>query len=567
MNALAKTLAVCFAVVSHYGYADEAVDVIYHGGTVLTMHETNPSAEAVAVRDGKIVAVGSDDQILKQKGDQTKVIDLDGKTLMPGFIEPHVHPYLAGILMPMEFLAPEDWELPGRTSKAVRDHDTYLERLAQLDSEREDKKEWLYVWGYHHNFHGEIDRRDLDKISSTRPILMWHRSFHEIFFNTAALEELGIGEKDIVGVAHTNWEKGHFYETGGEMVVPLLLPRLLEPTRYRNAIKDFQKLVHQGGITTIGDLAGYLLGEKEFQLTKSVLDRPEVPFRTILIADGMGPSKRFEANPSAAVDFVKELQKKNGEKMFFANHVKLFSDGAFFSQLMQVNEPYTDGHKGEWLMNPLELKSAAQAFWHAGFQIHVHTNGDMGVDVVLDILAKLQSEKEIKDHRFTLEHFGLSTPEQCERISSLGACVSANPYYLHILGDLYSKKGLGPERAHHIARIGSLVENNVVSAYHSDMTMAPAKPLLLAWCAVNRRGVSGKELGPTEKVSVEEALKAITINAAFILREEDKIGSIEIGKRADFTILEEDPLKVDPMRLKDIPIYATVFEGQLFETK
>ena len=548
-------------------FAEEEVDTIFLGGTVVTMNDAQPSAEAVAVSGGKIIAVGLKKDILPLKKDKTQIVDLKGKTLLPGFIDPHLHPYLAGLLLPMNFLAPEDWDLPGRTSKAVLDRETYLKRMTELESKMDNKESWLYVWGYHHYFHGEIDRRDLDKISSTRPILLWHRSFHELFLNTAALKELGIEEKDVKGVPHTSWEKGHFYETGGEMVLPLLLPMLLEPNKYRNALKDFQKLVQQGGITTIADLSGYILGETEFQLTKSVLDQPGVPFRTILVADGMGPSKRFAANPATAVEFVKNLQKKNGDKVFFSNHVKLFSDGAFFSQLMQVNEPYTDGHKGEWLMTPLELKTAARAFWHAGFQIHVHTNGDMGVDVVLDILEKLNAEKPNRDHRFTLEHFGLSTPEQCKRIGRLGACVSANTYYLHILGELYSKKGLGPARAHHISRMGSLAKNKVPTTYHSDMVMAPAKPLLLAWCAVNRRGVSGKELGPTEKVSVDDAMKAITINAAFVLRQEKIAGSIEVGKRADFTILGQNPYKVDPMILKDIPVVATVFAGKLFENK
>ena len=558
---------VCFLIASPKAYCVEKAERIFHNGIVVTMEPGVEFAEAVATADGKIIAVGKSEEI-KQLGDaNTDFVDLDGKTLMPGFVDPHLHPYLGALLLPMEFITPEDWELPGRTAKAVSDKATYLKRLKEAEAKLDDAQEWLFVWGFHHVFHGQIDRRDLDKISSERPIVLWHRSFHEIYFNTVALEAMELTEADVEGVPHTNWEKGHFYETGGEIVLPKLLPKLLEPNRFSQGLSQFKELVHQGGITTIADLSAYLLGEEEFNLTKNGLDRSSVPFRTLMIADGMAPAKRNSGNPMAAVDFVRELKKKSGKKVFFIDHVKLFSDGAFFSQLMQLNEPYLDGHSGEWLMKPAELKEAAQAFWHSGFRIHVHTNGDQGVDIVLDILEQLQSQKAIEDHRFTLEHFGVSTVAQAKRIAELGACVSANPYYLHVLGELYAEQGLGPERAHHISRCGSLVNNNVRLALHSDLTMAPARPLFLAWCAINRKGLSGKTLGASEKISVDAAMRAITIDAAFVLGQESEIGSIKKGKRADFVILGQNPYKVDPMMLHKIPVVMTVFEGAIHKIK
>jgi predicted amidohydrolase YtcJ len=244
--------------------------------------------------------------------------------------------------------------------------------------------------------------------------------------------------------------------------------------------------------------------------------------------------------------------------------VKLFADGAFFSQLMQMQDGYLDGHHGEWLMAPERLAEAARFFWGKGWQIHVHVNGDLGVEVVLDVLERLLEEAPREDHRFTLHHFGASTEKQAERIAKLGALVSANPYYVHALGDLYSRVGLGAERARSMVRLGALARRGVRFSLHSDLTMAPAAPLTLAWVAATRRTASGAVLGPEERISTEAALRAVTIDAAFAVRMEDEIGSLAPGKRADFTVLAEDPLSAPAEHLREIEVVATVFEGRVY---
>jgi predicted amidohydrolase YtcJ len=215
-------------------------------------------------------------------------------------------------------------------------------------------------------------------------------------------------------------------------------------------------------------------------------------------------------------------------------------------------------------MPPNELERAARVFWNKGWQIHVHVNGDLGMKVTLDVLEKLLKENPRDDHRFTLHHAGYFTKAQARRIAKLGAVVSAQPYYLRALGDAYAEKGLGPERAHYMGRYKSLLDNGVRLSLHSDFTMAPAQPLHLAWVAVNRLSASGRVLGPEERITVEQALRAITIDAAYAIRMENQIGSIEPGKIADFTVLEQDPYAVDPRELKDIKVWGVVFEGTVF---
>ena len=243
----------------------------------------------------------------------------------------------------------------------------------------------------------------------------------------------------------------------------------------------------------------------------------------------------------------------------------MFSDGAFFGQAFQVEPPgYKDGHKGEWIMTPDRLEKAMRLWWNTDYTIHIHCNGSGGLTAILDVLEKLQKEKPKKDHRLTIEHFGQSSAAQAKRIADLGAIVSANPYYLYSMGDKYAAGNLGEQRASEMVRLGSLLKNKVPFALHSDFTMAPIQPLLLAWIAVNRITADGTLMAPQEKIPVYNALQAITCNAAFVLRMEEKTGTIATGKKADFVILEENPMKIEPIKLKDIKILKTVFEGKSF---
>jgi predicted amidohydrolase YtcJ len=189
----------------------EIADTIYFGGDIITMEDEQ--AEAVATKDGNILFVGSKKEVMKLKSSKTKLFNLNGKTLMPGFVEPHLHPWLAAVILPMEIIAPESWRLNGgKQTDAVLSHDNYIDKLTQLAKQYEDEnKELLEVWGYNHSVHGVIRRADLDKISTTVPIALWHRSFHETIFNTKGLEYYGFTEENFTD-AQSNWQEGHIWE-------------------------------------------------------------------------------------------------------------------------------------------------------------------------------------------------------------------------------------------------------------------------------------------------------------------------------------------------------------------
>lgn len=563
---------------------------VYVAKTIVTMNASQPRASAVAVREGEIIAVGSLAEVEAQLGEERFEVDqrFEDLVLVPGLIEPHLHPSIGAILLPMQFVTPHDWEILGEKMPGVRGRDAYLARLRELEAELSaassstlfGSPEWLDSWGYHHLFHGKLTRTDLDAISTERPILVWHRSFHEIFLNTAALEAVGLREEDVAGHPAINWEEGHFYETGLIAIVEKLRPRLAGLRRYLGALAKTRDVIHHGGITTVSDGAfGTLDLDTEWTALRLMWRDGNTPFRTFLLPDGRAIGARlsaeeaepetdaaFVAGHEAAIRLMTGLAERDTARLRFrTDAVKLFADGAFYSQLMCLGPPgYLDGHECEWLMEPEDLLAAARVYWNAGLQIHVHANGDAGIDVALDVLETLQREMPREDHRFALHHFGYSREDQSARIAELGGVVSANPYYLWALSDRYSEVGLGPERASHMVRLGSLARAGVPISLHSDFTMAPAEPLRLASVAASRISAEGVLMAPRERLTIEEALRAITIDAAHLLRQEHRIGSIEIGKLADFTVLEDDPFEVAAESLGDIPIWGTILEGRIW---
>lgn len=512
---------------------------VYQARKIVTMDPANPSATHVAVADGRILVVGSEASVHEALADRKVVVDdsFRDKVLLPGLIEPHLHLYIAALLLPMEIIAPHEWELLGKRTMRVRGREAYLAQLRVAEVAKPDAKSWLDTWGYHHDFHGKLSRADLDAISTTRPILVWHRSFHEIYLNTPALAALGITAESVGGQAQVDFERGRFYGTGVDLLLPRLIQRLLAPERYTAALSMARAIIHAGGVTTIGDGGFAALGfDQELQaLKRAGFDSDETPFRSVLLIDGRTVGRHM--SHEVARGWIESLPKRGTHRLRLRGKaVKLFAEG------------YLDGQPGEGIMTPEELEAAARVYWNADFQIHVRVNGDLGLEKTLDLLEKLQKEQPRKDHRFTLHDLAYARPEQTQRIARLGAIVSANP----------SEVGPGPERAAH------MVPAVVPLAFQSDFPMAPVRPLLLAWMSATRITANGKQVAPQERISLDEELQAITIDAAYQLRMENEIGSIAAGKRADFTVLEQDPYAVPVENLKDIPIWGTVFEGKAY---
>ena len=541
-------------------------DAIYFGGDILTMAGVEPSyTESVATKDKKIIFVGAKIDAMKLSGDNTKLINISGKTMLPGFVEPHVHPSIAAIMLPNEIIAPYDWVLPNEVKKGVSGHFAYLERLKQSIDANADQEKVFFVWGYHQLWHGELTREILNELSPEKPVAIIHRSFHEIFLNDAAIEKFGLKQADFADNPQVDWDKGHFYEGGWLALLPKITADFINPESYKLGLNIMSKLVLKNGITTIAEPGFPSTNfDLEYQLLKSEMDQ-KPPYDVFLIPNGTYLYNANGQSNQKALAFMETLEAKyNTDNIkFLPKQVKLFSDGAIYSQLMQMQDGYLDGHKGEW-MTPLDIFQQQLSFyWQNGYQIHVHANGDLGIQQVLDFNQADQAKLAREDHRFTLHHMGYFTKEQVTQLAALDIEASVNPYYLWALADKYSEVGLGRERAENLVRVNSLMQSNVPVSFHSDFSMAPMEPLTLAWTAVNRVTSGLNKVSQQERITAYQAMQAITINAAHTLRLEDKIGSIVVGKTANFTLLEQNPLKVTPMQIKDIPVWGVVFEDQV----
>ncbi len=556
-------IVISLLFLSNFSYSSEDI-TIYHAKEIVTLDEKVASANAVSVKSDRIMAIGSLDDLIERNPDASINRQFQNDVIVPGFIEHHIHPFLSAITMNAEIISIEGWDLPNNQSIAYRDRDSYMQRLSEIEENMKSDSP-LITWGFHHYFHGDISREDLDRISKDRPILVMHRSYHEFILNTPALEYFDISQEFIESLdeearAYADFDRGHFSEQGMISVFPKLLRYLGKPEYLLSGLQLTEDYLHQNGVTMIANPGAWLI--KSIQDAKNlILGDENTPFRSFFIPSALILSEDHDV-PELVEEAKKLLEWGGGKVEYLPNRIKLFADGAMYSQNMVLSEGYLDGHQGAWLMQEGLYRSAFKLFWDEGYQIHIHQNGDEALDLILDVLEENMANNPREDHRTTIVHFGISRADQMDRVKSLGAIISANPYYVTALSDLYSKKGLGPERALEMVRLGDVDRAGIRFGLHSDMPMAPGSPLVLMHAAVNRINFANEVAGPKQRVSPLAALKGVTLDAAYIMGLEDDYGSISEGKLANFTILSENPLSVNPQTIKDIEIKATIVEGK-----
>jgi predicted amidohydrolase YtcJ len=543
--------------------------VMYYNGDIITMEgDVAAYAEAVVVKDGKIAFVGSKDESMKAAGDNHTMVDLQGKTMLPGFIDPHIHPSIAASILPMEIVSAMEWNTPNGKSVVVKDHAAFINRLKELDKSYTDTNKALITWGYFKPYHGSISRDELNAVSRTRPIIIWQRSCHEFYLNDAALKYFRITEADFKKMPHyCNYKEGHVFEAGLFVVTKPILDYIGDPKMFSKGLELMTQVIHKGGLTTVCEQGFPQIDlVMELSMDGSEINKAATPYRFLMVPNAMTLYPKFN-NGYKLLAFCDSLIKTGSPKMDYVKAIKFYVDGAIFSQLMIMGQPYEDQHQGAWMMQPKEQEDVFNTFWKAGWDIHIHVNGDGGLDTLFAIIDRVKAATPNSPAHIILEHYGYARPDQHKKVAAEGIWVSNNPYYYFELSNPYSKEGLGLTRASYISAIGSLEKLHVPLSFHSDYFMAPAEPLLLVWSAVNRINSNGDVLAPEEKVSLFTAMKAVTIEAAKSIQREKEIGTIATGKKADFVLLAENPFKIDPKKIKDIKILETVFEGKPFPVK
>ena len=550
--------------------AQEGSDVtVFDAAKIITMEPSQPSARVVAVSGGIILGTGDTVADLAAWTAGRKVTydhRFATNVLMPGLIDPHVHPILAAVSLNLPYIAPDDWNLPSGYSPGVRTPEGYRARL--IAALGKSSATPFITWGYHELFHGSLDRAELDRIAPDRPVIIWQRSFHIVIMNTKALARYGFDTQEKIDAAvkalpgsdasHINLARGSFEETGLQVAMRRMQADIVTPAKMRTGLAEMQKMMLNSGVTTISDMGTGIFApfDVEASLIKGAFERSDNPSRVML----MPLASAVPADVDLDVWQQAIAAKYAGPHIRVDRRVKMLADGAFFSLNMQMNPPgYTDGHEGKWLTEPKVFDAQFKRFWNAGFSLHIHVNGDKGLDEVLGGLAALSPKPA---QTITLEHLGFSTEAQNRRIARMGLYVSAQPNSLRMMGDVYAGKGLGWDRAAVMNRLGSLERKGVPLGLHSDFNMAPIDPLYLAWIAANRVTIGGKVSSPEERLSLDAALRAVTIGAAQVIGMDAIVGSVAAGKKADFAVLDRDPYAGGAEKLRAVKVLGVVFEGR-----
>ncbi|MCA8063453.1 amidohydrolase [Burkholderia sp. AU38729] len=541
---------------------------VFTARRILTMNPAQPSATHVAVRDGRILAVGDADAAATwhaRFGACATDDTLRDKVLMPGLVEGHCH-LMEGAMWDAVYVGYYDRRGPdGTLWPGLRSLDAVLERLGEAERAMTDDGP-LLAWGFDPIFFGtaRLTAHELDRVSAQRPIAILHASVHLMNVNGAMLARAGIDEDtDIDGVTRDadgrpTGELQEFaamlpvYQTiGGKLAI--------SASEKPHAVWNFGRVAQLAGVTTATDLVNDLSADGNRTLREVTAD-PDYPVRIV-------PAFAPQRNPARSADSVLAEIERNTDKLHFGP-VKFIVDGSIQGFTARVRWPgYAGGQpNGLWLIPPAQLVDVFEPFHRAGLQLHVHTNGDEATDVVLDAMATLLGRHPRPDHRHTLQHCQMADAAQLKRVRALGMCVNFFANHLYYWGDAHYGQTIGPDRANRMDAAGSAQRLGIPFALHSDAPITPLNPLFTAWCAVQRETASGRVLGEGERISVDDALHAITLGAAYTLQMDHLVGSIEIGKFADFAVLDDDPSVCTPARLKELAVWGTVLGGRVFRS-
>ena len=538
---------------------------IYSARKIITMNPARPTASHVAVRDGRIVGAGSLEE-LAGWGAHTLDERFADKVLMPGLVEGHAHT-MEGVFWRYVYCGFFDRTDPdGQTWEGARSVEAVLERLAEVERALETPDGPLTGFQldpiYFDN--RKVSRADLDRVSTTRPIGIVHASCHIMNVNSKALELAGLLRP---GINHPGVPLGDDGLPTGELKGPDVMTPVSVHIGFdrdmlacdERGLRDFGKLCVRAGVTTVTDLAARMTDEVADMMLR-VTGEDGFPARVVPL--------RFFQGLSAAdlIDSAVALRKRSTDRLRLGM-VKVVADGSIqgFSARMRFPGYYNGAPNGMWYIPPEQLLETYERALAADVHVHTHTNGDEATQLAIELLEKALRKHPSPDHRFTLQHCQLADAAQFRRMASLGMSVNLFANHHFYWGDEHYTLTVGPERAERMNACRTALANGLRMGIHSDAPITPLAPLFTAWCAVNRLTASGRVQGEYERIGVEEALYAITLGAAYTLKLDGEVGSIEAGKRADFAVLEDDPTGIGGEALKDVRVWGTVQGGRVFE--
>jgi len=555
MKTLCPTLLLA---VASSAVAAAPADLVLRGGAVYTVDAARSWAQAVAVKDGRIVFVGSDRGVAAHVGAGTKVVDLHGRMVLPGFVDAHIHPVSGGI------------ELGQCDLNDLPDARATLEKVRQCAATGEG---WVVGGGWSlAAFPGGAPTREaLDAVVPGRPVYLSAADGHSSWVNTLALKQAGITretkdprdgriERDARGEA-----TGTLRESAAGLVSKLL-PKTT-PEEYRTGLRRALELANRHGLTGLqeasagagaegvgpGALVAYREAERRGELTARVT-----------ISLGTDPSR----GPEQADDLI-VLRREFTGALVRSRAVKIFADGVIESRTAAMVDPYTDtpGSRGEPIWSEEALRAIVARLVKEDFNVHVHAIGDRAVRITLDAMEAAAPQEGARRPRNQIAHLEVIQPRDVPRFRTLGVIANFQPLWAY--AETYIKDltwpGLGPERSRWIYPIGSLARSGAVLAFGSDWSVSSLNPLLGIQVAVTRQGPAGEPdppLLPEEAIDLPTALAAYTIGAAYAIDRETEAGSLEVGKAADLVVLAQNVFEVKPREIGKVKVLLTLFGGK-----
>ncbi|MGQ4809388.1 N-substituted formamide deformylase [Candidatus Entotheonellaceae bacterium PAL068K] len=529
------------------------MDLIVTDAKVVTMDANDTKAQALAIQDGKIVAVGCNDDIMPLRGPKTPHLHARGATVLPGFIEPHNHMVGFGTaLLGVDVCTP-----PNRTM-----HDI-VERLRQR-AVQTPPGQWILGRGYDDTAIPDMrhpTRHDLDAASTQHPIVIWHNSGHLLVANSRALDLAGIRAETPdpagghIGRFPASAEPdGVLYEMPAQALVTSKLPPYPEAD-VRHGFLQAQEAFLRAGVTTIHDaLVGRMRGVDILRTYQQMRRAGDLKLRINMF---------LQWQLLRELDFA--LQSGFGDAWLRVAGCKIVADGSIQGITAALREPYYchDDQQGWLIYEQDELNDMVLTLHRQGYQIATHANGDAAIDAVLTAYGKALRQLPRSDHRFRIEHCQVCHPEHIQQMWQLGVIPNFFANHVYYWGDRHRDLFLGPERVQFLDPVGSALRAGMHPLLHSDCPVTPVSPLFCVQSATARLTRSGQVLNAPERIAVREALATMTVNAAYGAFEEQAKGTLEVGKLGDLVVLTQDPFLEAPQTLGQIEVAATVVGGQV----
>lgn len=535
-----------------------AADLVLLNGTVRSLDAADTVRPAMAVRGGRVLALDSDREMAGLVGEHTTVVDLNGRTAVPGFIESHNHPTFFGLT------------LRAAVDAGTPPNDTIGDIADRVEAAARETEPGEWIRGYRYDDTLLADdrhptRADLDRVSPDHPVCLMHVSGHFCVLNSAGLRAVGIDERSadpvggVIGRDARGAPDGLLTETAA-FEAYAAMPSA-GPSELADALGAAGEAYLAAGVTSVHDTGvGLVAGVDELEAYRIAIaqDRFRCRVRAYLVQD------LFPGLSEGRLSPVEAGMAGLGDERFRVGGVKLWADGSLQGLTGCVTQGYAcaPDKTGMLLFPPDDLARRVAALHAAGWQVAVHGNGDGAIEAILRSYSALGTRAGDAHTRHRIEHCQMVRDDQLERMAEAGVLASFFIKHVYYWGDRHRDRFLGPDRAARIDPLRSARAHGVRFGLHSDTPVVPVPPLEGMWCAVRRTTRAGQTLGESETVDVATALRGYTSEAAYLGFEEQSKGSLEPGKLADVTVLSGDPMTVDPEHLGEVEVVQTIVGGR-----